>query len=198
MTGLSRQQRAAITKRNKTRNAFLNTATDIFSELPYPDIQVMDVVRRSGISSATYYTMFPSKGAWAAAVLDTRLNTELDEWQVPEATQAPTPRAGVLGHLVLLGEVAAPLPGITQALVEERTTGQVPYSDLLPRYYGEITGALRDGQEQQAFRTDMEAGEMADFALDSLAMAYAMHLDNPMARTMNLPSVVLDGFAAQK
>ena len=197
MTDLDPHQRAAITKRNKTRSAFLGTATDIFSELAYPDIQVMDVVRRSGISSATYYTMFPSKGAWAAAVLDARLNTELDKQQVPEAVPAPTPRARVLGHLVLLGEAAAPLPGVTQALVEERTTGQVSYSELLPRYHGELTGALRHGQEQQAFRANMDAAEMADFALDSLAMTYAVHLDSPAARTMNLPSLVLDGFSAR-
>jgi len=78
MTELSRQQRAAITKRHETRGSFLGAAAGIFSELAYPDIQVMDVVRRSGISSATFYTMFPSKGAWAAAVLDARLNIELD------------------------------------------------------------------------------------------------------------------------
>lgn len=85
MTELSRQQKAAITKRNKTQSAFLGTAPDIFGELGYPDIQVMDVVRRSGISSATFYSMFPTKGAWAAAVLDARLNTELDQQQAPEA-----------------------------------------------------------------------------------------------------------------
>jgi len=60
-----------------------------------------------------------------------------------------------------------------------------------------VTGAFRDGQEQQVFRDDLDAAEIADFALDSLAMAYAVHLDNPATRTMNLPSLVLDGFSAR-
>ena len=192
MTELSRQQRAAITKRDKTRNAYLGTAPDIFSEHAYPDIQVMDVVHRSGISSATFYTMFPAKSAWAAAVLDTRLNEALDQRRTPEGVPALTPRARALGYLTLLGEVAVPLPGITQALVEERTTGQVPYSELLPRYHGEVTGALRDGQEQHIFRGDMTPDEMADVAIGSLALAFAVHLGDPATRT------ILDGFAARE
>lgn len=194
MTELDPRQKAAITKRRNTRDAFIGTASALFREFEYPDITVEDISRRSARSTPTFYNVFTGKSDWAAAVLDTRLNGSLDQQHNPEAGRTPIPRTKVLGYLAILGEVAAPLPGITKALVDERTNAGQGYSELLPTYYSEVYEALRDGQEQHAFRANMDAAEMANFALDSLAMAYAVHLDNPVAWTMNLPSLVLDGF----
>jgi hypothetical protein len=74
----------------------------------------------------------------------------------------------------------------------------VSYSELVPWYHGELTGALRNGQEQQAFRDDMDASEMADFALDNIALAYAVHLDNPATRAMSASLLLtLDGLQAK-
>lgn len=195
MTELNFRQRAAITKRNRTRGAFIDATEAVFTDSDYGGIQVEHIANHAGLSVPTFYNTFSNKAAWGAAVLDKRLNEALDK---QAATETGSPRNRVLGHLGLLGEVANPLPGITQAFVDERTTAHTPYSELVPRYYGAVTGRFRDGQEQQVFRDDMEASEMADFALDSLAIAYAVRVDSPATRTMNLPSVVLDGLAIQK
>jgi AcrR family transcriptional regulator len=192
MTELNPRQKAAITKRNKTLDAFLSTAAPLYSDFSYPDIQVDDVVKRSGLSVPTFYNYFRAKSNWTAAVLDRRLNGALDQRVTTEST---SPRTLLLGHLGLLGEVSGSLPGSTKALVDERADAQLPYREILPRYYGEVAQAVQSGQEQHAFRGDMTAAELADFAIDSIALAYAVHLDNPAARAAS-PSLVLDGLRA--
>lgn len=105
------------------------------------------------------------------------LKEALDQ-RTPEGVKVHAPYARLLGNFVLL---------------DERTTAHTLYTGLVPRYYGEVTGALKDGQEQQGFRGDMNASEMAALALDTLAMACAVHLDDSATRTRLLPPVVLDG-----
>lgn len=146
---------------------------------------------------ATFYNFFPTKVDWAVAVLDSRVNEALDQQAADEPELAQAPRERVLGHLVLLGDVATSLPGITRALVEKRTDAQAPYTELLPRYYGEVTHLLQEGQEEHSFQTDIRADQMADFAIDSLAMTYAVHLDNQARGTAALPSLLLDGLTAK-
>ena len=68
-------------------------------KLAYPDIQVMDVVRRFGLSSATFYTIFSAKSAWATAVLDVRLNETLDRQRAPEHSTSPARRERVLASI---------------------------------------------------------------------------------------------------
>jgi len=186
------RQKAGITKRANTRDVFLGTATGAFSELAYPDITVEDIARRSGKSVPTFYNFFTAKSAWGAAVLDQHLNDALDQQTAIEAETVRTPHAHLLGHFGLLAQVSAPLPGITQALSDEHNGTQRPYSALVPRYYGEVTQALQGGQEQHVFRHDMSVGEMADVAICGLAAAYAIHLGDPMART------ILNGFMARE
>lgn len=190
------RRRAAATKRIRTREAFVGAATDLFAEYDYSNIKIDDIAQRSRRSIATLYNYFPTrtKSSWAAAVLDARLNQALDQPAAPENQMARTPRSLLLGHFGLLDTVSAPLPGITQALIEERTAGE-PYTNLLPRYYGEVTQALRDGQNQQVFRGDIDAAELADLTLDSLASVYAIHLDERIARATNMVFLLLDGLA---
>jgi AcrR family transcriptional regulator len=193
MSELDPRTRAAITKRNNTRRAFLNAATEVFAEYSYPDIRADDIPQRAGRSSTSFYNFFVEKSDWAAAVLDSRLNDALDR---ETAAEPGTPHSRLLGYFGLLGAVSAPLPGITIALVDERRE-QEPYSELLPRYYGEVTHAFQDGQEQQVFRIDIPAAEMADSSLTNIAVQYAIHLDDTAARA-RIPSLALDGFAAKE
>ena len=195
MTELSRQQRAGITMRNRSRDAFLDTAETVFTDSDYRGIQVVHIANHARLGTPTFYTTFSSKAAWGAAVLDRRLNETIDEQAAVGTDSLRTPRDRALGHFGLLGAVASPLPGITQALIDERTA-QVPYSELVPGYHSELTRALQDGQEQQAFRDDMDSAEMADFALDSIALAYAVHLDNPAVMAMSA-SLLRDGLLAK-
>jgi AcrR family transcriptional regulator len=196
MTELGPKQRAGITKRNNARNAFLDAAESVFTDSSYRDVTVERVASHALISVPTFYSMFSGKNSWAAAVLDKRLNEALYQ---PETTEAGTPRgphARLLGHFGLLAQVSAPLPGITKALIDERTDTQAAYGDLVPRYHGDVTQAFADGQEQHVFRSDMPPASLADFALDSIALAYAVHLDNPAARAKTT-SLLLDGLQAE-
>jgi hypothetical protein len=117
--------------------------------------------------------------------------------QAPADGPPPLPRARLLGRFGLLGGVSAPLPGITKGIVDERAEAQMPYTELLPRYYSEVVAALREGQEDRVFRADAEATEMADFVLDSLALAYAVHRENPTPVIASLPGLLIDGLAAR-
>lgn len=191
---LSRQQKAGETKRNRTLNALLDAAEAEFADAGYAGAVVERAAGISTLSTATFYNYFTGKGALGAAVLDRRLNRALDR-EGGESVEAP--RVRLLGHLGLLGDAAVPWPGITRALIDERT-GQLarPYTELLPRYYAELTGTLQDGQEQGVFRNDLQASDMAEFALDSLAMAYAVPLDDTMGRGTNAPFLVLNGLSA--
>lgn len=190
------RRRAAATKRLRTREAFVGAAADLFAEYDYSTIRVDDIAQHSGRGLATLYNYFParSKSAWAAAVLDSRLNQALDQPTAREAQVSRAPRNLLLGHFGLLYEVSTPLSGITQALVEERAAGE-SYPDLLPRYYGEVTQALRDGQDQQVFRGDMDATKLADLTLDSLASIYAIPSDEGVARASGMAAILLDGLA---
>lgn len=195
MTELNPRQRGGITRRNNTRNTFLDVAESVFTDSSYRDVTVQHVASHAAISTATFYSMFSGKNSWAAAVLDKRLSDALDQPGTTEARTSRTPRDRLLGHFGLLAEASAQFPGITKALVDERTDAQVPYRELLPQYYGEVTQAFVDGYEQFTFRRDMTPADMADFSLDSIAMAYAVHLDHPGARGMH-PTVLLDGLTA--
>lgn len=192
MPELSRQQKAALTKRSNTRNALVQAAPDVFDGRSYHSIRAEDIFHGSGISSATFYEYFSGKSSWAATILDAQLNKALDQPTAREAEIGRTPRALLLGHFGLLDAVSAPLSGITQALVEERAAGE-PYTELVPRYYGEVTQALRDGQDQQVFRADIDATELADLTLDSLASVYAIHLDERATRAADMAAILLDG-----
>jgi AcrR family transcriptional regulator len=191
ITAESRQQKAAATKRNRTLNAFLDAAETEFANLGYAAAVVERAASNANLSTATFYSYFTGRGALGAAVLDRRLNRALD---LESGEPVEAPHARLLGNLGLLGDISAPWPGITRALIDERT-GQLarPYSELLPRYYAELTGALRDGQEQEVFRSDLEVHDMAEFALDSLAMAYAVPLGDTRGRGTNAPFLVLNG-----
>lgn len=179
------------------QDSFLDAATGVFTDSDYSRVKVEHVVSHAGLSTPSFYNVFSGKSAWGAALLDRRLQEALDKQPAAGTAPLPAPRDRVLGNFALLGEVAKPLPGITKALADERTDSQMQYSDLIPRYYSEVVVAFQDCQEQRVFRADMEAAEMADFVIDSLAMAYAVHLDNAAAYTANLPSMILDGLSAR-
>jgi AcrR family transcriptional regulator len=192
MTELSPQQRAGITKRNNARNSFLNAAEIVFTDSSYRDVTVERVASHALISTPTFYSMFSGKSSWAAAVLDKRLNEALDQPGTIETGMPRTPHARLVGHFGLLAQVSAPLPGITQALFDEHIGTQRPYSALVPRYYGEVTQALQEGQEQRVFDRDMTVAEMADVAVCGLAAAYANHLGDHMAKA------ILNGFVTRE
>jgi AcrR family transcriptional regulator len=185
------RQRAGATKRTNTYNSFIEAAPTVFAGSNYQKVVVDDVIRQSGRSAPSFYNIFSGKSAWATAVLDRRLNHTLEER--PETNHASSVRTRLLGHLTLLGDTITPMPGITAALVEERTKTDPaqPYSQLLPRYHGTLTEIVRSGQLREAFREDIFPEDMADFALDSLAIAYAVPLGTEPGRKATATSLIV-------
>lgn len=186
MTELTPRQRAAIRKRENTSKALLDAADGVFTDSDYSGITVQHIINNAGVSMTSFYNVFSSKGksAWGAAVLDRRLNRALTERAVPQS-----PRAQLVGYLSLLDKVSAPLHGITQALVDERTDGRMEYDGLLPEYYYQVVDAITEVKDQQGERdlcADISPSATADFVLDSIALAYAVHMDDPAARARSL------------
>jgi hypothetical protein len=58
MSELSRQQKAAITKRGNTRSTFLNVAEITFADSNYRGVRVEQITGHANLSTATFYTMF--------------------------------------------------------------------------------------------------------------------------------------------
>lgn len=188
-----------MTQHVNPQNFFLDTAAAVFTECTYSDIQTDDIVRCSGGTADSFFNVFAGKSEWGVGVIDARINQALEqEQQAPEGETSPAPRTRLLVHLGLLEEVSAQFPGITRAIIDERTVGRKQYGELLPRYYGEVIRALQDGQTRCVFRDDMSAAAIADFTLDRLAMAHAVHLYDPTAKGSRLLSLVLDGYAARE
>jgi AcrR family transcriptional regulator len=193
MTELSPAQRSGITRRNNSRNAFLEAAEAVFADSDYLSVRVEHVASHAGVSAPTFYNIFPRKSAWAAAVLDQRVNQALDKRTSTAMQAAGAPRDRILDHLGLLAAVSMPMPMITKSLVDERAEGEL-YSDLLPCYYGELTVAFAAGQRWNVFRSGVSPSDIANFALDSIATACAMPLASSSINAKLLPSLVLDGF----
>lgn len=198
MTTLTSYQRAAITKRRNTRDAFMGAADTIFERCLYRDIQVKDITRQSGRSEATFYNAFLSKNDWAIDVLNARLNKALTLYLPREEGGATVVYTRALGRLSVFEGVSTGLPGITQGLIEERTRTGGSHSKLLPEFHRAIVQVVHEGQEERLFRADIEATQMADFAIDSLSLACAIKGNNAPSQIMNPSTLIVDGFTVRQ
>ena len=70
-----------MTNCTDTLKVFLDTAAAVFAEHGYRHIQTYDIIRRSGRSTASFFSTFAGKGEWGVAVLNARLNQALDQEQ---------------------------------------------------------------------------------------------------------------------
>jgi AcrR family transcriptional regulator len=62
------RSRAARTKRNRTRQALLVAAEEIFGSQGWRSARMEDIAARAGVSPATAYNHFPSKQALVGQV----------------------------------------------------------------------------------------------------------------------------------
>jgi AcrR family transcriptional regulator len=72
------QLAAAAGKRERTkahnRQAILDAATEVFTEIGYGAASIRDVIRRTELASGTFYNYFPDKQSVFRAVLDEHTN----------------------------------------------------------------------------------------------------------------------------
>lgn len=194
MTELTHNQSSGTTQREQNRSAFLDAAISLFEESVYSGIRMDDIFQRANRDNATFYNFYASKPDWAIDVLDTELNKALAKQSAREMGVVYTPYARALGRLTLFEAVTNDLPGITQAPIEDRALTGASYSELLPNFHTKVNQAFRNGQERQLFRTDVDSSQLADFTIDSLALACLIRLNNaPKQTSLNVPLLLLNG-----
>lgn len=71
MTQVASAGRRERTKAHN-RQAILDAATEVFTEMGYGAASIRDVIRRTGLASGTFYNYFPDKQSVFHAVLDER------------------------------------------------------------------------------------------------------------------------------
>ncbi|MEO8105106.1 MAG: TetR/AcrR family transcriptional regulator [Candidatus Saccharibacteria bacterium] len=198
MAEMTNNQRSEIEQSEKYRSAFLEAATSLFEESEYSGIRVEDVFRRANRSTTTFYKIYKSKNEWAIDVLDSELNKAVAEKSSQDKGVAYTPYLQALGRLILFENVTLDLPGITQAPVENRALTGASYSELLPNFHAEVNRAFKTGQEHRVFRTDVDSSQLADFTIDSLALACLIRINTVTNQTIaNVPSLLLNGTLAK-
>ena len=76
--GLGGRNKLQESRRQKSREAILDAATQIFFEKPFLVATTDDIIKKAGVSRATFYTHFETKMALAWDVFE----TASDEWLV--------------------------------------------------------------------------------------------------------------------
>jgi AcrR family transcriptional regulator len=164
----------------------------LFARATYANITADDLALAARVTRATFYNTFLGKSAWAAAVIDDRLNEALDQRLAVEDEVRASPPARLLGYISLLDTVVRPLPGIAKSLLDERTQArQRSYGELLPRFHAEMVGTLQAGQISEAFRSDIAAADLADFVLDSMAVSLAVNLPDRLDRAEGVAALLV-------
>jgi AcrR family transcriptional regulator len=124
-------QRAAETKRRRTRAALLDAAGQVFAERGWHDTRMEDIAERSGLSLATTYTYFKNKRTIMGHTYHPYF-VELDDKLTTDLVNLPAVR--VLEQLVYdLSDLVRQKPTLTVAMLmaarEETVRNETPTPD---------------------------------------------------------------------
>lgn len=163
---LSPRQRAAETKRRRTRVALLDAATAVFSEQGW-QARMEDVAQRAGIGAATAYNHFPSKVGLMMQTFDyvmqpyadkatEAIETEIDPvFAVTKHVTEMTHNLGkshkglVRAYLVAMAEAASDSVGPLIVGATELVSNAQPEAPLI--------NLIAYGQKKKVFRADIMA-----------------------------------------
>lgn len=124
--GLSPAARTAETKKRRTRAKLIQAADEVMSSKGAQDARVEDIAKAAGVSAATFYNTFPSKGAVVLALVEDTIMSELDRL-VDQLTNTTMTRDGrVTAYMVKLETLIRPRSEVIRALILARMTEPVP------------------------------------------------------------------------
>jgi TetR/AcrR family transcriptional regulator, fatty acid metabolism regulator protein len=157
------------------REAILRAAIDVFADHGFFNAQVADVARAAGVAAGTVYLYFRSKDDLLASIFERTMRETLVEGRIAVAEVAdPGERLRRFArvHLARLGRDRN-LAIVFQVELRQSTKFMERFSSTLLRdYLALIRGAIAEGQESGAFRSDLKptvAAKMLFGALDEMA-----------------------------
>jgi TetR/AcrR family transcriptional repressor of nem operon len=156
--------------KNLTKERLLDQGVNLLMEQGYHGTGLQDILKTVGVPKGSFYNYFASKEEFGADVIQhyiepfiRQLERHLDNPQLSgaqaldaylteliEESQRRQFKGGcLLGNL--MGEIGDTSDACRKAL-----------RDALHRYRDKIKEAIARGQQEQSFRTDLSAGELAD------------------------------------
>jgi TetR/AcrR family fatty acid metabolism transcriptional regulator len=157
------------------RDAILRAATDVFADRGFFNAQVADVARAAGVAAGTVYLYFRSKDHLLTSIFERTMREALGEARQAIAdVRDPAERLRRLArlHLGRLGRDRA-LAIVFQVELRQSVKFMERWSaTLLREYLGQIRGAIAEGQQVGALRSDLNATAAAKMffgALDEMA-----------------------------
>lgn len=115
--GLEAQQTPILKTRADQRSRLLAAIVDLTAEYGYPDTKVADLVRRAGVSRATFYQLFENKEACVLAAQSELARRTLLEVEL--AVTRGEPQRGLQSAIAALVELADREPRVFDFLTHE-------------------------------------------------------------------------------
>ena len=158
-----------ITKRQElaqqTKNALLESALALFETKGYEAVTIEDITTKAGVAKGSFYTYFANKSEIVVAEF-WKIDAYYDQWAQNNLATLTSPaeklRAFTRAQMTYVRDV------VGNANLKILYTNQLLPSNEAKvinnpqrRWYQIIEGILRDGQADGSFRTDLDAGRMA-------------------------------------
>ena len=181
--------------RERTRQAFLDTALRLFTERGYIGVRVEDIAKEAGVSRATFYKHFAERDEILASLFDRLLGTTSDV-AVPADGSAED-------------RVRALLDGTAERMLEHETLARFVYSIPI-RHDAVLPGGaaapavfthVRDVLEQAIAAGEVRDDMAVERALEMLGRAFEAgmrdwaegQVDDPRTRLHDLLDIIFRG-----
>lgn len=134
----TRLERAAQTKRRRTRSLLLESAARLLQESSYDQLSVSRIASEAGVAPATFYATYPDKASIATDLMLDVYARALADTDEQLARQVPVSERLIVDHLIRLAETAHRNRIVTRAYlrayyVSAHLTDDTPTRQLLRR-----------------------------------------------------------------
>jgi len=158
-----------------TREKLLDQGVAMFTEHGYHGAGLQDILKSVGVPKGSFYNYFASKEEFGAASITHYIEPFiqlLDDWLKRPGLDARAALEGYFEDLTAELErrhfVGGCLLGnLIGEIGDTSETCRLALSAAVHRYRDKLREGLERGQREGCFRTDLSAGEMADFLSDT-------------------------------
>jgi len=183
--------------RDRTRDAILDAALELFAERGYIGVRVEDIAREAGVSRATFYKHFAERDEILEHLFGRLLGSADDVAPAHEGDATSQVRA-------LLGDAAAKMRGDELLArfvysIPIRHDAVLPGGAAVPTVFSHVRNVLEAAVANGAVRDDISldrAMELLGRAFESAMREWAEgHVDDPGTRLDELLAIIFDGLA---
>ncbi|MBK3559783.1 TetR/AcrR family transcriptional regulator [Streptomyces sp. MBT56] len=178
------RQRAAETKRRRTRNKLVDAAVKLFEDGGWELARMEDVAVEAGVSVATAYNHFKTKTALIEAVCS-RTYMRAEGFS---STIHGIPAMRVARYIAFVTSQLDSHPRMPPLLValiseiERRALDPSVDPELMPYLVRPLFEIIRDGQRSGAFQSHINAYETAAYHIDSLVLRRVTQRAEPIQK----------------